>query len=277
MLKRFRVLFTLAMIACASRNALAEEHPQTDTAQVLATWEDLDETVLASLFATGESRLEDLVNICNGKDQELHAKAYLVLYLIGSPEARACASGLQYDNQPAVFAAGDMLSEEDFAKLEKLFAIKRQRQQPTCNEDDVPVVDESLSYALVLDGSPRSIHLLRNMAAQFKTCDAEGLITSEIAVHADALQREARTLARDIAIDSDAFESRIRHSAFFIPAEFRTDASVQLLARNETNSRMLMEVSYRCGMLCGSGYYVVLKKNSAGTWDYVLITRAWIS
>ena len=72
-------------------------------------------------------------------------------------------------------------------------------------------------------------------------------------------------------------ESLVKQSAFFVPENQQEAVSVELLARNETNSRMLVEVSYRCGPLCGSGYYVVLKKNTAGTWGYVLVSRAWIS
>jgi hypothetical protein len=78
-------------------------------------------------------------------------------------------------------------------------------------------------------------------------------------------------------LDTANFELLLKQSAFFVPEDEQKALSVELLARNETNSRMLVEVSYRCGMLCGSGYYVVLKKNSASTWDYVLICRAWIS
>ena len=89
--------------------------------------------------------------------------------------------------------------------------------------------------------------------------------------------RNVLSKTRNLQLDSANFELVMKQSAFFIPEEWQKAISVELLARNETSSRMLVEISYHCGMLCGSGYLVILKRNSAGAWDYVLISRAWIS
>ncbi len=275
--KTLVALVSLAVIGWTSNPCHAQERRQTETARILADWDDTDENVLASLFATGDSRVGDLVKICRGRDQELHAKAFLVLDLIGSPETRACASGLESDDQPVVLGTSDTLSQDDYAKLEELFADERQKKQLACSEEDVPAIDESLSYALILDGSSRSISLLKRMAAKFKACKVEDLLSSEIVVNADALERDARTSAHNLVLESETFESQLRHSVSFIPPELRSNASIRLLARNRQDTRMLVEVSYRSGMKCGSGYYVVLRKTSNNTWNYALIERAWIS
>jgi len=137
-------------------------------------------------------------------------------------------------------------------------------------------VDESVGYALILNGSDRAFTLAKRIAASFKTCRGEGLMVAEPFLRAESLNKVS-SKTRNLQLDTANFELGMKQSAFFVPEDRQEAVSVDLLARNETNSRMLVEVSYRCGMLCGSGYYVVLKKNSAGRWDYVLIVRGWIS
>lgn len=251
---------------------------QGDTVRLLTQWNGDDEAVLASLFASGDTRIKDLVEACDSQDMALHGEAYLILYLIGSPEARACVTGLHTDDgKIAALAPADSLTSEDFEALEHLFRRRTCEQNASCKEEDAPLVDESLSYALVLDGSPRAMTLLGRVATLSKACHTEDLIGSDVASNSALLRREAQSITRHLSLQSSTFESQVRESAFFIPANARSDAGVKLLARNQTDTRMLLEVSYHCGMLCGSGYYVVLKKNSAGTWDYALIERAWIS
>lgn len=87
---------------------------------------------------------------------------------------------------------------------------------------------------------------------------------------------DAKAIGHDLKIEPDTLEASVRHSAFFMPEEYRKEASVELLARNSTDSRLLLEVSYRCGMLCGRGYYVVLRRDGA-VWQYAVIRMAWIS
>src|SRR5436190_14484137 len=99
--------------------------PQGGTFRLLTQWGGDDETALASLFATGDTRIPDLISACRSQDQDRHGEAYLLLYLIGSPEARACAADLHADDdQIAVLATADSPTSEDFGKLERVFTLK---------------------------------------------------------------------------------------------------------------------------------------------------------
>jgi hypothetical protein len=83
-------------------------------------------------------------------------------------------------------------------------------------------------------------------------------------------------IGHDLKIEPDHVEQSIRRSAFFLPLEHRKNSSVTVLARNSTDNRMLVEVSYSCGKSCGRGYLVVLQKDGP-VWQYALIRMAWIT
>ena len=249
----------------------------SETAKLLKKWDGDDEATLATLFATGRSRERELAEVCHNGDQDLRGEAYSVLLLIGSAETAGCVENLDLEGKPAVLATGDELQTQDFEHIERVLnQTPCQRKQDCKGEDDCPLIDESTSYALALDGSARALTLLKRIAALFKACHGEDLIIGQGSLTVESIQ-DVRSRTRNLQLDTANFESLLKQSAFFVPEDQQKAVSVALLARNETNSRMLVEVSYRCGMLCGSGYYVVLKKNSAGKWDYALISRAWIS
>jgi hypothetical protein len=69
-------------------------------------------------------------------------------------------------------------------------------------------------------------------------------------------------------------DKSVRASAFFLPTEYRKYSKVALLAR--TDDRILLDVSYTCGRLCGRGYFVVLRR-AGPVWRYCVIRMAWIS
>jgi len=258
------------LLAFVPFSGAAESKANSETTKLLKQWDGDDEATLATLFATGQSRERELAEVCHNEDQDLRGQAYFVLLLIGSPETAACVRNLDLESEPVVLADGDELRAEDFEHIGRVLSENPCHRNQNCKpHDDCPPIDESTSYALALNGSDRALALLKRMAVLFKACHGEE-------IDLDSLN-EAASKSRNLQLDTANFESVIKQSAFFVPKDRQEDVSVVLLARNETNSRMLLEVSYRCGMRCGSGYYVVLKKNSAGTWDYVLISRAWIS
>jgi hypothetical protein len=265
------------LLAAAPIARCSASKADSETVKLLKQWDGDDEATLATLFATGQSRELELAQICHDGDQYLRGEAYVVLLLIGSSETAGCVENLDLEGKPAVLATRDELQMQDFERIERVLTENPCQGKQNCNgEDDCPLIDESTTYALFLNGSARALALLKHMATLSKACRGEDLTPADIALNVDSMN-DVASRTRNLQLDTANFESVMKKSAFFVPEDQQKAVSVELLARNETNSRMLVEVSYRCGMLCGSGYYVVLKKNAAGTWDYVLVSRAWIS
>jgi len=267
-----------SLLASAPLSGSADPHADSETLKLLKTWDGDDQSTLATLFATGQSREPELAEVCHDKDQELHAKAYFVLLIIGGIATADCAKNLNFEGESPMLLSGDILTGADLDRVEKLIVENPCKDDRGCkkHDDDCPQLDESIGYGLILNGSNRAFTLAKRIATLFKTCRGEGLMAAEPFLKTESM-RDAPSKTRNLHLDTASFESVMKQSAFFVPEDRQKDVSVELLARNETDSRMLVEVSYRCGMLCGSGYYVVLKKNTAGTWDYVLVSRAWIS
>jgi|SRR6185437_8476243 hypothetical protein len=274
----FCVAVGLLLAASVSFGEAAGPKTDSETLKLLKQWDGDDEAPLATLFATGQSREPELAKVCHNEDQELHAKAYVVLLIIGSTATADCANNLNVEGESPMLLSGDIITGADLDRLEKLIVENPCKDDRGCKkqDDDCPQIDESIGYALVLNGSNRAFTLAKRIATLFKACRGEGLMAAEPFLKTESMW-DARSKTRNLRLAPANFEAAMKQSAFFVPEDRQKEVSVELLARNETNSRMLVEVSYRCGMLCGSGYYVVLKKNAAGTWDYVLVSRAWIS
>ena len=86
----------------------------------------------------------------------------------------------------------------------------------------------------------------------------------------------AKENGHNLKFEPDTLEGVIRSAAFFLPSEYRKDSRIEVIARNKTEDSILLEVSYVCGRLCGSGYHVVLQKDGI-VWRYASIGIAWIS
>jgi hypothetical protein len=143
--------------------------------------------------------------------------------------------------------------------------------------DERPIIDEAWVYALILDGSERALTVLSRMAEVESGCTgSSGTIVGDTLESARTLSSEANRIGRKLTLEPNSLESVIRTAAFFVPPSRRKNINVKLLARNSTGDRLLLEVSYGCGRLCGYGYYVVLHKLGEG-WEYSLIRMAWIS
>ena len=72
----------------------------------------------------------------------------------------------------------------------------------------------------------------------------------------------AKQPGHNLRVEPERLKSSVRASAFFLPEKYRRDSEVEVIAGNRAGNRILLEVSYCCGNLCGKGYYVyvVLKK-----------------
>jgi len=282
-ISRVLLLIAFALSCCGQiysqkESVTSSTYPQT--LQTLSKWDGMgdDESAdLATFFANGEGLAPDLLEACATSDEDIGPKAYLLLLLIGSDSTRECANRLHQEDPPAMLLTADHFSEADFGRLEHLFRPRACEDSGKCKEEDMPLIDESIVYGLVLDGSARAEKLLTRRSKLAKSSNSSDMLPFEVASHADALVAEARHAAHGLKPVPTSFEDVLRQSLFFLKSDVRQTAEIKPLARNIQDSRMLIAVSYTCGILCGSGYYIVLKKNDEGSWDYVLIVRAWIS
>jgi len=58
--------------------------------------------------------------------------------------------------------------------------------------------------------------------------------------------------------------------------DLRASVTVKVIAYNRNKDKVLLEWAYVCGMLCGEGRYIVLKKEGEAS-RYLSITLAWES
>jgi hypothetical protein len=251
-----------------------------DTLRMIKAWLETEENdELARLFAIGDVRTPDLMAACHSTDEKIAEVAFLTLQLLVKSECESCADSVSRRHNGLALACTGDVGDADFKRIEEWWTKKRTQNGYECGEEYEPLtpVDDSLVYALVLDGSPRSKSVLDDMLAFERAC-AEGhtTITEEILEQAHSLIAEAKEIGHDLKFEPNTLENVIRASAFFLPPEYRKDANVEVIARSEAGDRILLEVSYRCGMLCGRGCYVVLRKDGA-VWQYAVIRMAWIS
>lgn len=245
---------------------------------MIKTWLDTEETDdLARLFSIGDLRTSDLLTACRREDDEIASAAFLTLRLLGKSECEGCGDVISQKHNGFAFVCGATIADSDFKHIDDWLTKKRTARGYECGDDPDPLasVGDSVVYALILDGSPRSRVTLGRIRALEKACGAEDMIIGDIVKNAPSLIVAAKETAHNLNLD-DKLEDRIRASAFFLPSEYCKDSKVELIARNKAGNRVLVEISYRCGMLCGAGYYVVLRKDGT-VWQYDVIGMAWIS
>ena len=248
-----------------------------DTLKMLKTWLESDKNVdLARLFTMGDARSSDLLAACHSTNDKTASAAFFVLRLLGKSESLDCGNAISRKHKRLAFACGLNFTNADFKRIEEWLAKKRAEKGCECGDDSEPIEPaDSLVYALVLDGSSRSKSILVRLLAISKACAWENTISDPLE-QAQSLIEAAREIGHNMRFEPDTLESVIRDSAFFLPPEHRKESRVEIIAHNKTGDHILLEVSYRCGLLCGRGYYAVLQKDG-NTWQYALITMTWIS
>ena len=251
-----------------------------DTLGMIKAWRETEESPeLGRLFAVGELRTSDLLAACNNPDEEIASTAFLTLQLLGKPECLPCGNTISQKHDGLPFVCGAGIADSDFTRIERWLSKKRRGNGYECGDEYEPLtpLDDSVVYALILDGSPRSRSILESMLAIEKVCVAEGTtIIGEVLSQARSLIVAANGIGHILKFEPGTLERVIRSSAFFLPSKYRKDSEVEVIAHNKADDRILLEVSYRCGRLCGSGYYVVLQKDGS-VWRYASIGMAWIS
>lgn len=250
----------------------------SDTLKMIKTWLDTEETAdLARLFSIGDLRTFDLLTACHREDDETASAAFLTLRLLGKSECEGCGDSISRKHNGLPFVCRATIADSVFKSIDDWLTKKRTPKGYECGDDPDPLasVGDSVVYALILDASPRSRVTLDRIRALEKACGAEDMIIGDVVKNAPSLIVAAKETAHNLNLD-DKLEDTIRASAFFLPSEYRKDSKVELIARNKAGNRILLEISYRCGMLCGSGYYIALRKDGT-VWQYDVIGMAWIS
>lgn len=251
-----------------------------DTMGMIKAWRETEENAeLGRLFAIGDLRTSDLLAACHDADDEITTAAFLTLQLLGKSECVSCGETISRKHNGLVFVCGPSLADADFKRIERWLAKKHSGNGYECGDDYEPLtpMDDSVVYALILDGSTRSRMILNDMLAIEKACVARGTtIIGEVLSQAESMIVAAKGIGSNLKFEPDTLEAVIRTSAFFLPSEYRKDSQNEVIAHNKTGDRILLEVSYRCGRLCGSGYWVVLRKEGT-VWQYAVIGMAWIS
>jgi hypothetical protein len=296
-MRKFVSLLLLLTFTCSARaqskpqssaaNRASTQQPgsisetYSDTIGMIKAWTETEENKeLGRLFAIGDQRASDLLAACHSADDEIASAAFLTLRLLGKSECESCGDSISRKHNGVAFVCAAHLADPDFKRIEGWLAKKHTRNGYECGDEYEPLtpMDDSVVYALILDGSPRSELILKRMLAIEKACVAGGATTiiGDVLSQAGSLIVAAKGIGSNLKFEPGSLEEVIRTSAFFLPSEYRKDSRIEVIAHNNTEDRILLELSYVCGRLCGSGYWVVLRKDGTA-WQYAVIGMAWIS
>jgi hypothetical protein len=246
----------------------------SDTLRMLKSWLDSEEDEqLARLFSVGHARNGDLLSACRSTDEDTAAAAFLTLQLAGQLDCGTCPDSVWDKHTGLALSCATNLKSADFERMERWLAGRRSRNGYKCGVEGERRIDEPLVYALILDGSSRSQSVLAEMVALERFCGGTDSIAGEALGQLQSLTTAARKLGHNLKLEPD-IQTRVRASAFFLPPKYRNDSDVDVLA--QTEDRILLDASYRCGSLCGRGYFVVLRKEG-NVWQYAIIRLARVS
>lgn len=267
----------------SSKNTTSMRQPAaktySDTLRSIKKWVESEESDdLVKVLKAGDIRPHDLLAACHSSENEIASAAFLALQFLGKSECEPCAASIsQMDTSPPVVCSAGS-RETDYQRIEMWLAKKRAGAGYECSEDFEPLtpMDDSVIYALILDGSPRSRSILDNMLVIEKTCTTEVSLLGEVLDQAPALVAAAQKQGHNLRIEPDKLGDSLRTSAFFLPREYRKDSEVEVVFENKAHDRILLEVSYHCGNLCGRTYYVVIRKDG-NDWHYDLIRMYSVS
>ncbi len=188
-----------------------------DTLKMLKTWLESHKKVdLARLFAMGDARAPDLRAACHSTDDKIASAAFFVLQLLGKPECVDCGNSISRKHKELAFVCGSNFNDVDFKRIEEWLAKKRTQKGYECGDDSEPLepLDDSLVYALVLDGSPRSKSILDRFLAMDKACAWENAIGDPLE-QAQSLIVAGKEIGHNMRSEPNTLESVIRASAFF--------------------------------------------------------------
>src|ERR1700722_17382626 len=139
-----------------------------DTIGMIKAWLETEESAeLGCLFAIGDLRASDLLAACRSTDDEIASAAFLNLQLLGKSECVSCGDTISRKHKGLAFICGASITDADFTRIERWLAKKQTSKGYECGDDYEPLtaLNDSVVYALILDGSPRSKFILKRMLA----------------------------------------------------------------------------------------------------------------
>lgn len=224
----------------------------------------------------GRARLEDLVRAERfEEDHDLRVSAGLVLQLLGDSRCGEWSGSEAPKGTKPIAICSSKLTEPVLAQLEKTFAVRPCEKTQSCKEEDFPDIDDSVTSALFINGSPRAQTVLARMR---ELAGASGMQDGMIADTLTQISefKTAPEMRKGIAVDDPGLADWLQRNAFFFSEGERDGADVEILARTPDNDRLLAQVSYHCGPKCGRGYYVVLER-AGKMWHLALARMVWIA
>src|SRR5579863_529434 len=156
---------------------IAASETYDDTIRTIKKWAESDENDdLARLLAIGDDRTADVLAACHSSDEEIAGAAFAALQLLGKPECEPCAESVSRMQGSLAVACSANFTEADFQRIEMWLAKKHKGTGYECGEEYEPLtpMDDSVVYALILDGSSRSRSVLADMLGLERACVTDG-------------------------------------------------------------------------------------------------------
>jgi hypothetical protein len=238
-------------------NAFAVPMDRTDqeTRELLASLDSVknNREVLATLFKTGDARIDDLIKALDDPNPKVSLRAQRVIRYLGNP-AGMKALEHWYSEKTETLLSGPIpipLTQRDYQIIETQSA------------------DENFQYvyALALDGSERAQQLLEVMT---KTELPDGSSTKA------ALNRIKRSQPANLMTERVGLAGLVLRNAFFVAPISRPHATAKLLALNQAKNKALIEVYVNPAPLAEEVYHVVIIKRDRG-WQFFSITQIAVS
>jgi hypothetical protein len=155
----------------AAQESASTSGTYSDTLRMLRAWLHTEEgDQIARLFSVSDTRTSDLLVACRSADDGIAGAAFLTLQLLGKADSGRCLDSVWQKHTGLTFSGAANLSVAEFDRIEQWLAKKRTRNGYECGGEDDPLIDDSLVYAFILDGSPRSKSALTSMRALERTC-----------------------------------------------------------------------------------------------------------
>lgn len=165
----------------------------SDTLAMVKAWSETEESdELGRMFAVGDLRTSDLLTVCNDADEEIASFAFHVLQLLGKSECLPCGETISRKHNDVPFMCEANIADANFNRIERWLAKKKNGSGYECapegEYEPLTPMDDSVVYALILDGSPRSRSILNRMDAIENACGVDhNTIIGEILEQAQSL------------------------------------------------------------------------------------------
>jgi hypothetical protein len=261
MLKLAGNLLALFLISYLGASALAQPTP-ADTHALLSQLETEHDHNghFATLFRTGDERIEDLIRALDDPDSNVKQNAQTIIRYLGNRVGMA-ALFRHYTESNSVEVVGPVplpLTDWDYDFIESTYLNR---------PGNFGGLSTQYLYALSLDGSQRAQKLLPQM---LKAARAAGM---------DSFTLEAvRSLGTGHTFNAGEKElaKEVLKASPFISAADKRHGSAKLLALNKAEDKALLEIYIDRGTLAEETYHVVVNRYGQ-SWKFFSITLISVS